>query len=435
MPRLTAAPRLGLRDAEVDQVEPGVVAAGDPGVGTGAHIVRDAGPGVAAGLVGAGRGVEAPAALARCDVVAADEAALVGEAVAAAEALHDGAVHDDRAARIAEPVPPVGYRDVPQLRAVARVERHEAGVRRGKEQLLAVDGEVAAGAGVARRVDRHAVLPDQVAAASVDRLHHRTDARQVQDAVVRDWRRRVPAALGQRPHPRQLQLADVAAVDPVEGAVAPRLVIAADHQPVARILIAQHSVGDRPEIGDLALHRDAALAQLFRRLARGRGSRIHQRRGACGRLLGAGRGGYGDRGSGREPRAARRGAVGLQQIRHDVDVGRLAETVRLLGRHRAADAVVQVACRQIAPEVQEALPRQRRRLEAALQVRLVALRALALVHRAARIRLVGGVLAAGTLPGRHGRSEHNQRGERRQTAGSRVSPRELHHSRDPRSAR
>ena len=78
-------PRLRLRHPEVDQVEHGIVAAGDPGLAAPAQEVGQVGPGVAPGLVRAGHGVEAPELLAAGRVVGADEAAFAGELAAAAE--------------------------------------------------------------------------------------------------------------------------------------------------------------------------------------------------------------------------------------------------------------------------------------------------------------------------------------------------------------
>ena len=52
--------------------------------------------------------------------------------------------------------------------------------------------------------------------------------------------------------PRELQVLHVGARDLVERAVAPALIVAAHHQPVARIGIAQHRVGDRRVVLHLA---------------------------------------------------------------------------------------------------------------------------------------------------------------------------------------
>jgi len=202
-------PRLGLGDPEVDEVEGGVVAAGDPGVAAAAQEVGHVGPGVPAGLVGPRDGIEAPQPLAGGRVVTADEAALQRVAVAAAQPLHEGAVDHHRTARVAEPFSVVGDDGVPHPLAGAGVEGDQPGVGGGHEQLVFVDGEVPAHARVAGRRHLHLVLPDKVAGGGVEGLHHRADAREEHHPVVDDRRRRVPAALVHRPDPRQLQLPDV----------------------------------------------------------------------------------------------------------------------------------------------------------------------------------------------------------------------------------
>ena len=332
----------------------------------------------------------------------------------------------------------VGDDRVPDPLAGARVEGDEAGIGRGHEELVLVNGEVAAHAGVAGRRHLHLVLPDEVSGGRVERLHHRADAGEVHDAVVHDRRRRVPAALAHRPHPGQLQLAGVEPVDVRQRAVVPRLVIAPDHQPVAVVRIAQHRVGDGPIVLDRAGHGDAA------RLGRGgrrRRRRPRYRRATASRLRTRGRAaarraavrlrdGRGRRvdggadGNGRglgQRRNACRGAVRLQQIGHDVQVRLVGEGTRLPRRHRAADADEQIARTQIPPELQEALAGELRRLEGALQVGLVADGALALVDRAAGFRLGGRVDAVSRrlCGGRNRRVRHqNHRRRRRQRPSS-----------------
>src|SRR5262249_39307358 len=65
---------VGIGDAPVDQLALGIVRAGQtPGTG-GAQLRRHVGPGVAAGLAGSRRGVEAPDLAAGLGVVRRDEA-------------------------------------------------------------------------------------------------------------------------------------------------------------------------------------------------------------------------------------------------------------------------------------------------------------------------------------------------------------------------
>ena len=317
----------------------------------------------------------------------------------------------------------VGDDGVPHPRAGAGVERRQAGVGGGEEQLVAVDREVAAHARVAGRRHLHRVLPDEVAGGRVERLHHRADARDVHNAVVDDRRRRVPAALVHRPHPGQLQLPDVGPIDLREGAVAPRLVVAPDHQPVAVVRVPQHRVGDRPVVGDRPRQGDAA-----RRRRRGRGRPRRRRRQHAVLRPGGGRGRRGrdrpdgDGGGLRQGAAARRRAVRLQQVRHHVEVRLVGEGAPLPRRHRNADAGEEITRAQVRPEPQEALSRERRGLEAALQILLVTRGALPLVDRAPRRRLGRRVDPVPRRLGGARRSHAQGRGHRGQPAPRRPSP-------------
>ncbi len=164
-------PRLGLRDAVVDQVEFRIVAAGDPGLAALPHVVGQRPPRVAARLARVGHGVELPEELARLRVVGADEAALGAIAVAPLQALDHLAAHHDRAAGVGEAFRAIGDRDVPGDFARPRVERDEPRVGGGEEDLVLVDGDVA-----------HRPEPD-----------HRVRARPGFPRSGRRWRRRAPA--------------------------------------------------------------------------------------------------------------------------------------------------------------------------------------------------------------------------------------------------
>ena len=432
-------PRLGLRHPEVDPVEVRVVAARDPGVAAGAQVVRELRPGVAARLVRPRRRVEAPALLPRRRVVAADEARLAREAVAAAQPLHERPAGHERPARVAEAVRVIGDGRLPDLLAGPGVEGDEARVGRGQEEPLAVDGEVAARPGVAGRVDRHPVLPDEVAGGRVEGLHDRADPGHVEHAVVGDGRGGVPAALGEGPDPGQLQVADVAAVDVGQPAVAPGLVVAPDHQPVVRIRVAQHGVGDRPIAVDGAGRGDSGLARAGgRSRGTGRGRRGPRRRGRrwdggvrtrCRgslrprRIRSARQRGDGDGRARVERRLPRGRAVRLEHVGHDLDVGRIAEGARPVGRHRQPHPVEEIARGQVAPELQEARPRQRRGLEAPLQVRLVADGALARVAGAPSFGLRRGVEGGSDLlPRRHRIRRAPERGSAGQPNGREPHP-------------
>ena len=85
---------------------------------------------------------------------------------------------------------------------------------------------------------------------------------EIHDPVVHERHRLVRAAFLHRPHPRELQILHVGARDFVERAVAPALIVAAHHQPVAGIRIAQHRVGDRHVVLHLAGDGDAPAQPL-----------------------------------------------------------------------------------------------------------------------------------------------------------------------------
>ena len=97
-----------------------------------------------------------------------------------------------------------------------------------------------------------AVLPDEVAAHRVDGLDDVARVRHVEDAVV-DQRRSLLQARAERTGPDHPEAGDVAAVDLVEGAEAPGVQGAAPHQPVVRVRVLEHGVGDRDELAVVLL--------------------------------------------------------------------------------------------------------------------------------------------------------------------------------------
>ncbi len=146
-------------------------------------------------------------------------------------------------------------------------------VRGRDEQLVLVDRHVALGERVAAFGDElrrqvALVLPDEIAAGGIERLHLVGVVEDEEDAVVHD-RRRLGRAIGQRPGPDQLEILDVGLVDLLERAVAPCVVGSPPHQPVAGGRIAQHVVGDRrniagrlpPLLGQARRHRQGEKRQ------------------------------------------------------------------------------------------------------------------------------------------------------------------------------
>ncbi len=59
----------------------------------------------------------------------------------------------------------------------------------------------------------------------------------------------------------ELKLMHVVARDLIQRAVIPGLIVAANHQPIGRIGMAQHGVGDGLVVLDLAFHREAGCLQ------------------------------------------------------------------------------------------------------------------------------------------------------------------------------
>ncbi len=88
-----------------------------------------------------------------------------------------------------------------------------------------------------------AVLPEQFAGGRIQRLNNVAGIAQEHHAFVDDGRGFIDARLHQ-PRPDELQTLHIGLVDLVEGAEPPALIIAAHHDPVGRIGIAQHRVGD-----------------------------------------------------------------------------------------------------------------------------------------------------------------------------------------------
>ena len=318
--------------------------------------------------------------------------------------LHDLAADDDRSAGVAEALRVVGDAGGPDLLAGARVERDQPRVGRGEEELVLIDGQVAARAGELALLDAHLVLPDQIAGAYVERLHHRAEVGEVEHAVVRDRRGGVPSAFVHRPHPLQLEFADVFARNRGKRAVAPGLVVAPHHQPVARFRVAQQLVGDRREVVHLARDGQAARHGCRRR------ARVGSPRPALGRCGYRRRGCFPGRhradldvgGRGQRLVPGRR-AVRLQQVRDDVEISLVSEAARPIGGHREPDALDEILRGEVSPEVQKVGAGQRRGFEVALQIGPMADGAAPRVDGAAVLGLLRGMDAVPFgLPGSEG---------------------------------
>ena len=105
------------------------------------------------------------------------------------------------------PCLPVGDRGLPDDFAGAGIERVQAGIGGGQQQLVVVNRQRARGAVAAGGFGTDAILPDQVAGAAIKRLEGVAGVGEINNSVVDDGRRLVGAAVVHRPNPGQLQTA------------------------------------------------------------------------------------------------------------------------------------------------------------------------------------------------------------------------------------
>ena len=231
-PHVAVPVRAGVAGAPVDEVEVGVVGAGDP-ARRAAGAPRLAGPGLVVGMVGAGNGPRAPREVAGRRVVGVDEAA--DAELAAGDARHDLALDDEGRGGLAVARAVVGDLAVPHQVAGARVDGHEVRVEGAHVEGVAEDGHpaVVPPAADAQVVGQGVVVApvlapgggvdgDDVARRLGDE-HHPVDHQR---------RRLGPVELRDLVGPLQLEPADVAVVDLVEPAVALGVEGARVHQPV-----------------------------------------------------------------------------------------------------------------------------------------------------------------------------------------------------------
>ena len=242
----------GDRRPDVDQVQRRIVAGHHPRPDVGATLERHAAPRLVARLAGGRDRPPAPQLRTRRRVVGRDDAGVRPAQRHATAAREHPAVGDDRARGLAGRVRPVVEdQRLPDRLAGRRVEREDMVVGAGVDDQVAVDGDVAVGRGAEEVVldvvgDLAAVLPEEVAGDRVDGLDDVARVRHVQHAVVGERRPLLRAGL-QRPRPDHAEIADVVPRDRVQGAVAPSVERPAPHQPVRRIGVLQHRIGDRNE--------------------------------------------------------------------------------------------------------------------------------------------------------------------------------------------
>ena len=144
----------------------------------------------------------------------------------------------------------------PQQPAGARVERHHSRVARSEQNLVLRDREASQPAVARPLLGSGSLFPDQFAGLRIERLDDVVRVEEKEGAVVHDRMRLVRAAFSHRPHPRELEIRGVLRGDLFQRAVAPPMIVAAEHQPVAGIRLPQHLVGHRDEVLHGARHRD-----------------------------------------------------------------------------------------------------------------------------------------------------------------------------------
>ncbi len=256
--------RRGHRGADVDEVQLGVVAGDHPRADVLALLERHPAPRLVAGLAGGGDGAPPPQLLAGDGVVGDDDAGVRAAPRGAAAARHDLAVGDDGARALVGGVHPVVEDPgLPRQLAGGRVEGEHVVVAARVDDVGAIDGEVPVEVGegpehvvpeVVGQVPP--VLPEEVAGGGVDGLDDVARVRHVHHAVVHEG----GALLQPRPEtarPHHAQVADVAAVDLVQRAVAPAVEGAPPHQPVVGRRVLQDGVGDGGDPGVLAVRKTA----------------------------------------------------------------------------------------------------------------------------------------------------------------------------------
>ena len=224
-------------DAEVQQIELGVpghrvphraatpIAPPFATPGGQRELLQRAVGGGAIGAVGgiAGYGVEAPAQGAGGYVIGRDEAAHA--VFGAAVADHHHVAHHAR--RAGDGVGGGGVEGArrPQLAPVVPVQGLQATVYGGDKDAFAVDGHAAIDhvtAGVHALACGHlrVVLPYQLAAARVERIHHAPRAADVQAAIDHDGRGLHPAWAIETEVPGQAQAGHIAGIDGAQRAEA-----------------------------------------------------------------------------------------------------------------------------------------------------------------------------------------------------------------------
>ncbi len=306
------------------------------------------------------------------------------EAVAVGQPDKNFAAYGDGAAGVAVAFLAVLDLGFPDDLSGSGVKGIKLGVRGGHKHLVAIERQAARGAIGAggRRPD--AVLPQQLAGSRIQRLHRVGDIGQEHDAVMHDGRDLAGAAVIHRPGPDQLQVLHIRRGDLFERRIAPALIIAPVHQPVAIGGIAQHLVGDGAIVLDGAGHRQAKPRGGIRSGGALGGGSARRGRRRRGHRLAVRDGGDLHAVSGHRRVGAGPRAIGRQHIVDDLLVDACFQTVGIAIRHRGAHLRGEVGDRTVAPGGHEAAAGQRRGLARARQVGAVAGGAVRDIERPAR---------------------------------------------------
>ena len=250
-PHVAVPVRSRVAGAPVDDVEVGVVGAGDPARRS-AGAPRVAGPGLVVRMVGAGNRPGPPDLVARRRVVRIDEAA--DAVLAARDARHHLVLDDEGRGGLAVPRPVVGGLRVPHEVPRAGVDGDEVRVEGAHVEGVAQNrhAAVVAAAADAQVVGQRVVIAPVLApGGGVDGDHVARRLGDEHHPVDHQRHRLRPVELRDLVGPLQLELADVAVVDLVEPAVALGVEGARVHQPVLGLVgrVQQTLPGDGRERG------------------------------------------------------------------------------------------------------------------------------------------------------------------------------------------
>ena len=252
---LVAHPWPAVAGAPVRQVGLGIVVAGHPHrAATGLPLIAISRPGFASWFSRRRNRVGPPQLLAGVGMVRGDEPANA-ELSARRSDQHLAIGHERGEAHVVAGAV-VGHRGRPHRAPSASVQRHQHGVARGQEHLVAQKGHTAGGRMPVddRWREGTAVPPQEGARSRLDGDDLAARRRHEDDAVVNGGSRFVSVDRAGRERPHRSQPGDVGRRDLAERTVAPPVVGTAIHQPVAVLRLAQPRLGDRRVVAEHGRH-------------------------------------------------------------------------------------------------------------------------------------------------------------------------------------